>query len=63
MNLVHNADKKLKEKILEASPYITDSSPKNDVFFITFPDVCSFIEPILRTFNNMVCDEVKLLNN
>ena len=61
MNLVHNADQYLKEKNPEYSPYVTDSSAENDVFFITFPNVDSFLDPILKTFNKMVCDGVELI--
>ena len=62
MNLVHNADQYLKEKNPESSPYVTDSSAENDVFFITFPNVDLFLDPILKIFDEMVCDEIRLMS-
>ena len=61
MNLVYNADQYLKEKNPGVSPYMTDSSSEDDVFFITFPNVNPFLDSILKTFNEMVCDEIKLM--
>ena len=60
MNMVHNVDQYLKEKNPEVSPYVTDSSAENDVFFMTSPISDSFLGPILKIFNEMVCDEIKL---
>ena len=60
MNLVDNADRYLKEKNSEVSPYVTDSSVENDVFFIIFFNSDLFMEPILKIFNEMVCNEVEL---
>ena len=61
MNMVHNADQHLKEKNPETSPYMTNSSAENDIFFVTFPISDSFLGPILKTFNEMICGEIKVL--